>query len=276
MKKQLLAIFATLFALTSFAQLDLPAPSPNASFTQKFGLAELKVEYSRPGVKGRKIFGNVVPFDSIWRTGANESTKFTINDSITIAGKTLQKGTYVILTRPSKNSWDIIFNKNLAVSYTNYLPEFDVLKINAKTIALANTVENFTISTNNIKNNECLLQFAWENTMVELPLINEIHKKILKQIKQKNDGPSAGEYNSMARYYLESDESLTDALNFSNKSVAMDENYGNLRVKSLILAKMGDKKLAIETAKKSLAKATIANNQDYIRMNNESIAEWSK
>jgi hypothetical protein len=276
MKKQILSLLAIVCTLSAVAQIDLPAPSPAATLTQKFGLAELKIEYSRPSVKGRKVFGNVVSYDSIWRTGANESTKFTITDSVTIAGKGLAKGTYVLLTRPSKGSWDIIFNKNLNVSYSNYLPEYNVLTVNVKPITTNYTTETFNITTNNIKLNECTVQLAWENTIAEFTVINDPSKKILKQIKQKLDGPTASEYNAMARYYLENNLNMEEALVYINKAVIMDEGYGNLRNKSLILAKMGDKKLAIETAKKSLERAVKNKNLDYIRMNNESIAEWSK
>jgi len=270
-----LSLFA-LSLLSSRAQIDVPVPSPAATVIQKFGLTEIKIDYSRPGIKGRKIFGNIVPFDSIWRTGANSPTTFIANDSLTINGKGLPKGTYIILTRPGKTSWDIIFNKNPLVSYENYIPKDDVLKINVPVNKTNQTVESFTISISDIKSDNCNLNFEWENTAVQLHLMNDVHTKVMNQIKQKLAGPTQSEYTAMARFYFENGENINDALSYINKAVEMGEGYGNLRLKSLILAKSGDKKQAIAVAKKSLERAISFNNQDYIRMNKESIAEWEK
>lgn len=258
------------------AQIDIPVPSPGATLIQKFGLTEIKIDYSRPSVNGRTIFGTIVPFDSIWRTGANEPTSFTTKDAITVNGQSLAKGTYIILTRPGKTSWEVIFNKNPLVSYTNYKPQDDVLKINVPITVLTSAVETFTISTNNIKTDNCILSFEWQNTSVKLNLVNDVRTKVLKQIKQKIDGPTQSEFTTMARFYFENGESVTDALKFIQKAVDMGETFSNLRLQSLILAKSGDKKQAVIVAKKSLEKATAANNQDYIRMNNQSIIEWTK
>jgi hypothetical protein len=258
------------------AQIDVPVPSPASTVIQKFGLTEIKLEYSRPSVNGRKIFGNVVPFDSIWRTGANDPTTFTTKDSLTINGKGLAKGTYIILTRPGKTTWEIIFNKNPLVSYTNYKPQDDVLRISVPVNKTDNSVETFLISTTDIKSNSCNLVFEWENSIVKLQLVNDVHTKVMNQIKQKLAGLTQSEYTTMARFYFENGEDINQALTFINKAVEMGEGYGNLRLKSLILAKSGDKKQAVVTAKKSLERAIASNNQDYIRMNKESIAEWEK
>lgn len=272
-------IYCSLILFVSFsltAQINVPAPSPNATFSQKFGLTEIKMEYSRPSVTGRKIFGNVVIFGKIWRIGANESTKFTTTDSITIAGKGLSKGTYIMLAIPNKEEWTIIFNKNLEVSYENYKPEFNVLEVKIKSEKTAQFVETFGIQTNNITKTSCDLELAWENTLVRIPLQNEIHLKIMAQIKQKLAGTTQSEYQAAARYYLENDIDLKLALEYIDKGISMGEGYGNLRLKSLILAKMGNKKAAIEWAEKSLERSKKFDNADYIRMNEESIAEWKK
>jgi hypothetical protein len=276
MKKIICLSLFALSLLSSKAQIDVPVPSPASSVIQKFGLTEIKIDYSRPGIKGRKIFGNIVPFDSIWRTGANSPTTFITNDSLTINGQGLPKGTYIILTRPGKASWDIIFNKNPLVSYENYIPKDDVLKINVPANKTNQTVESFTISVSDIKSDNCNLNFEWENTAVQLHLMNDVHTKVMNQIKQKLAGPTQSEYTAMARFYYENNENINDALTYINKAVEMGEGYGNLRLKSLILAKSGDKKQAIAVAKKSLERAISFNNQDYIRMNKKSIAEWEK
>ena len=275
--KKIIYLLVLIFVLQNAnAQIDVPAPSPGASFTQKFGLTEIKMEYSRPSVNGRVIFGNILPFDSLWRTGANGPTTFTAQDSLTINGKGLPKGTYIILSKPGRTSWEIIFNKNPAVSYTNYIPQDDVLRISVPVSKTSTKVETFTISVSDVKSNNCMLAFEWDNVSVQLQLVHDVRNKVLKQIRQKNAGPTQSEYTAMARFYFENNENVGDALGFINKAVAMGETFANLRLQSLILAKSGDKKQAIIAAKKSLEKATAANNQDYIRMNKESIAEWEK
>jgi hypothetical protein len=266
-----------LLSAAVLAQIVTPAPSPGASFMQKFGFAEIKVEYSRPGVKGRKIFGGVLPYGQLWRTGANEPTRFTTSDSITVAGVGLAKGTYIILTIPSADSWDIIFNKNPLVSYTNYKPEDNVVNIKVKPEKTVQFTEFFTIDANNLTMNSCDLELIWENTLIKIPITNDVDSKVMTQIKQKLEGVSAGEYNAMARYYYDTQKDNAGALDFVDKGIAKGgETYGNTWLKSLILARSGDKKGAIIQAKKSIELAQKANNQDYVRMNEKSIAEWSK
>ncbi len=276
MKKFLYAFVLMITAETANAQIDLPAPSPGASFTQKFGLTEIKMEYSRPSVNGRVIFGNLLPFDSLWRTGANEPTTFTTKEAITVNGKALPKGTYIILSKPGRTSWEILFNKNPAVSYTNYKPEDDVIRISVPVTKTNEKIESFTIRAADIKTNTCSLVFEWDNSSVKLQLENDVRTKVMNQIKQKLAGPTQADYNAMAKYYFDNNENLNDALTYISKAVSMGETMANLRLQSQILAKSGDKKQAIIAAKKSLEKAVAANNADYIKMNKESIAGWEK
>ncbi len=266
-----------LLSYTSQAQLETPAPSPASTVTSKVGMTEIKIEYSRPAMKGRKIFGgDVVPFGELWRTGANSATKVTTTDSITIMGKGLAKGTYVLMTKPGKDSWEIIFNKNPAVSVFGYKPEDDVLKVNVKTINNPLTVESFTMGVSNITNTSADIEIAWENTVVRIPFTNDVDSKVMAQIKQKLDGPSQNDYFAMSQYYFDSGKDAKQALEFVDKAIAKGERFWMLRHKSLVQAKLGDKKGAIESAKRSLALAQEAKNNDYVRMNEKSIAEWSK
>ena len=266
-------------ATVSFAQIETPQPSPGASLTQKVGMTEVKVEYSRPSMKGRKIFGDIVPFGDIWRTGANSATKFTTTDSITVMGKGLAKGTYMLLTRPGKDSWEIIFNKNPAASASNYTPEIqkdDVVKVMAKPISLPMSIENFTFGMNNVTSTSANLEMMWENTYVAIPFTNDVDSKVMAQIKQKLDGPTQNDYFAMSQYYFDNGKDLKEALDFANKAVAKGERYWMLRHKSLVQAKMGDKAGALVTAKRSLELAKEGKNMDYVRMNEKSIAEWAK
>ena len=280
MKKFLTPLSIGAFLLLSFtsqAQLETPAPSPASTVTSKVGMTEIKIEYSRPAMKGRKVFGgDVVPFGELWRTGANSATKVTTTDSITIMGKGLAKGTYVLMTKPGKDSWEIIFNKNPAVSVFGYKPEDDVLKVNVKTINNPLTVESFTMGVSNITNTSADIEIAWENTVVRIPFTNDVDSKVMAQIKQKLDGPSQNDYFAMSQYYFDSGKDAKQALDFVDKAIAKGERFWMLRHKSLVQAKLGDKKGAIESAKRSLALAQEAKNNDYIRMNEKSIVEWSK
>ena len=273
-----IAAFLT-FAGTVNAQITMPAPSTTASVKQPVGMAEITLDYSRPSAKGRKIMGEIVPFGAMWRTGANQPTKFTTTDSLTVAGKGLPKGTYVIMTKPGKDAWEVMFNKNPKANATDdkaLYPEDNVVSISVPVVKTGMMVESFTMGIGNITNTSASLDIMWENTLVSIPFTNDIDSKIMAQIKQKLDGPTQGDYFAMSQYYFDSGKELSKSLDFIDKALAKGERFWMLRHKSLVLAKMGDKKAAIETAKKSLAAAQEAKNADYVRMNEKSIAEWSK
>lgn len=280
MKNFLSSLCIGAFLLVSYAgqaQIETPAPSPSSTVIQKVGMTEIKIEYSRPSMKGRKIFGgDIVPFDALWRTGANSATKITTSDSITIMGKGLPKGSYVLMTKPGKDSWEIIFNKNPAVSVFDYKPESDVLKVMVKPISNPLTVETFTMGVANVTNNSAEIEIAWDKTIVRIPFTNDVDSKVMAQIKQKLEGPTQNDYFAMSQYYYETGKDPKEALEFANKALAKGERFWMLRHKSLIQAKMGDKKGAIESANRSLTLAKEAKNNDYVRMNEKSIAEWSK
>ena len=223
--------------------------------------------------------GEIVPFGAMWRTGANQPTKFTTTDSLTVMGKGLPKGTYVIMTKPGKDAWEVMFNKNPKANATDdkaLYPEDNVVSISVPASKTGMMVETFTMGVNNITNTSASLDMMWENTLVSIPFTNDIDSKIMAQIKQKLDGPTQGDYFAMSQYYLDSGKELSKSLDFVDKALAKGERFWMLRHKSLVLAKMGDKKAAIEAAKKSLAAAQEAKNMDYVRMNEKSIAEWSK
>ena len=191
-------------------------------------------------------------------------------------GKGLAKGSYVLMTKPGKDSWEIIFNKNPAVSVFDYKPADDVLKVMVKPIANSMTVESFTMGVANVTNNSADIEIAWENTVVRIPFTNDVDGKVMAQIKQKLDGPTQNEYCTMSQYYFDSGKDLKMSLEFANNAIAKGERFWMLRHKSLVQAKLGDKKGALESATKSLALAKEAKNDDYVRMNEKSIAEWTK
>lgn len=262
------------------AQLKTPQASPKATVFQTVGLTDVEIIYSRPAARGRAVFGNLVPFGKVWRTGANENTTISFSEDVTIDGKTLPKGKYALYTIPKIESWEVIF-----YSTTNNwgTPETwneanVVLRTNVKEEALTKPVESFTISISNLDANFAYLDMAWENSSVSMKFEVPTQKTTLANIEKALAGPTSGDYFSAAQYIYQSNGDNAKALTYVDKALEMstEKPYWYTRLKSLIQAKLGDKKSAIETAKLSLAAAEIAKNQDYVKMNKESIAEWSK
>lgn len=279
MKKLLLIALVITLSLNVTAQVKTPQPSPFSKVEQKVGLTDVTLEYSRPGVKGRTIFGDLVPFGKLWRTGANANTKMTFSTDITIGEQTLKAGTYAIFVTPNQDSWEIMFYSDASNWGT---PEkLDDSKIAAKTTAQTHeipfSVESFTIDINNLSNKGATLEFIWEKTFVALPFSVPTDEAVSASIDKVMAGPGAGDYFSAAVYYLQEGKDINKAKTWIDKAVYMTKDkprFWYLRQQSLIYAKAGDKKGAIEAAKKSLAGAEEAGNADYVKMNKESIAEW--
>ena len=280
MKKALFVLTMVLVNFATDAQIKTPAPSPKASLTQIVGLTQVEINYSRPSVKGRTIFGDLVPFGKLWRTGANENSTISFSEDVTINGKILAKGKYALFTIPKADTWEIIF---YATTDNWGIPEvWDESKVVLKASAVADimdkNVESFTIGINTLDLNFAVLELSWEKTYVALKFEVPTQKTALANIEKVLAGPTAGDYFSSAQYLFQSNIDVTTALLYVNKALEMKEEkpFWYLRLKSLIQFKTGDKKGAIETAKQSLRGAEIAKNQDYIKMNQESIAQWSK
>jgi hypothetical protein len=283
MKKIIVAIALMIVSITIKAQVKTPQPSPKATFTQVVGLTDVSVEYSRPSAKGRTVFGDLVQFDQLWRTGANANTTISFSDDVVISGAPLKKGKYAIFTKPKADSWEVIFYSDTDNWGTP--DKWDDLKVALKTTVrtepLNRFVETFTISINNLDNNFGILEMSWEKTIVALKIEVPTQKTAMASIEKALAGPSAGDYFSSAQFYFQSNGDMNKALEFVNKSISMvkpgaDVPFWYLRLKSLVQAKLNDKKGAIETAKLSLAGAEKAKNNDYVKMNNDSIKEWSK
>jgi tetratricopeptide (TPR) repeat protein len=279
--KKIIYLFAFVIANYAIeAQVKTPQPSPKSTLSQVVGLTDVTVEYSRPSAKGRTIFGDLVPFGQLWRTGANANSTVSFSEDVVINGTTLKKGKYAIFTIPKADMWEIDF---YATTDNWGLPEnWDENDVAARTnvnpIALGNHVETFTMAVNNITNDSATLDISWEKTMVSVKFEVPTQKAALASIEKVLSGPTSGDYFSSAQYFYQSNGDLNKALTYVNKALELnkDKPFWYNRLKSLIQAKLGDKKGAIETAKISLAAATEAKNNDYVKMNNDSIAEWSK
>lgn len=269
------------FMSNSYAQIELPAPSPTAAFSQKVGLTDVTINYSRPSKKDREVFGDLVPFGKLWRTGANMATKFTFSDDVKIGGKDLPAGTYALFTIPGEEEWTIIFNKNPNQGGTgNYKESEDALRVTVKSKKIADTIETLFINLEDITPTSAKIELGWESTIVHIPLEVSIDERIMAAIDNSMN-ISAGTYQQAALYYQQAGKDLNQSLEWMNKALEMQEAQGNnvfwmYRQKSLIQADMKKYDDAIATAKISLEKATEAKNDDYVKMNTESIAEWSK
>lgn len=280
MLKKLFMLFAVVaISSTINAQIKTPQPSPAAKMEQVVGLTDVTAEYSRPSMRGRTIFGDLVPYGEVWRTGANANTKITFSDDITIDGKELKKGTYAIYTIPNATSWEVIFYSD-ATNWGNPA-KWDESKVALKTTATVQQmpmkVETFTLMLNDLKNDSAELGILWENSYVGVKFEVPTDKTTLKSIETAMAGPTKNDYFQAATYYHTTGKDLKQALEWMKKATAGDDPaFWYLRRMSLIQADLGDKAGAIATAKKSLAAAEKAGNADYVKMNKESIAEWTK
>nr|WP_314835214.1 DUF2911 domain-containing protein [uncultured Flavobacterium sp.] len=280
MKKIIIALAIIIANFTIEAQVKTPQSSPKATVFQTVGLTDVEVVYSRPAARGRAVFGNLVPFGKLWRTGANENTTISFSDDVIIEGKTLKKGKYALYTIPKIGSWEIIFynTTNNWGTPEDFTEANVALRTTVKEEALSKAVESFTIGINNLDTNFAYLEMAWENSSVAMKFEVPTQKTAISNIEKALAGPSAGDYFSAAQYLFQSNGDIAKARAYVDKALEMsiEQPFWYNRLKSLIQAKQGDKKGAIETAKLSLAAAEAAKNQDYVKMNKESIAEWSK
>jgi len=280
--KKLFFLIALLAAFTTAnAQIKTPAPSPVGKISQELGLIKVDVEYSRPSAKGRKVFGDLVPFGEMWRTGANASTKVTVSDDAKVAGIPLPKGTYALYTVPGEKEWTVIFYKNTSFWGTPEPKDFKEEDVQAKftvtSVPIRDLVETFTLNLNNLRNNGGDLEIIWEYTKVVIPIMTDTDTKVLKAIETTMAGPAAGDYNAAARYYYEEKKDMAQALVWVDKALEKGgEKFWILRLKANILAELGRYKDAITVAQKSTELAKKEGNEDYPRMNEKSIAEWSK
>ena len=269
--------FATITSVN--AQLETPAPSPSSKLEQKVGLTDVTIEYSRPSVKGRTIFGDLVPYDTMWRTGANKNTMITFSTDATIDGQTLKAGSYAIFTKPGKETWDVYFYSD--TNNWGTPQEWDDSKVAAKTNVKAYpmpfSVETFTMGIGNITNGGATIDILWDNVYAGVDFTVPTDEAVVASINAIMNGPSANDYFAAAMYYMQEGKDIQKAKEWIDKSVAMTKDqprFWVLRNQSLIHAKAGNKTTAIAAAKKSLELAEKAGNADYVKMNKDSLKEW--
>ena len=279
MKKVILFFTLGVASLLS-AQVVTPKASPAAKLQQKVGLADIQIEYARPGAKGRVVFGDLIPYGQMWRLGANENTKITTSEALIFGKDTLAAGTYALFAKPGQTNWELYFYTD----YSNWgLPEpWDPTKVRLQVTAGVQKIqdyqENLAFQIDALSNNGGTLLITWENTKVSLPFTLNTKAKVLASIDKTMAGPSANDYHAAATYYFNENIDLKKALEWSTKAVEMRGNsaYWMTRLKAQLQAANGDYKGAIETAKISIEAAKADGDDAYVRANEKSIAEWSK
>lgn len=253
--KIFIASLVGLVAIPLLAKADftVPLPSPGASVSQQIGVTDVTVAYSSPGVKGREIWGQLVKYDEVWRTGANQCTRFTTGDDISVAGKNLSAGSYCMFTVPKKQgAWEVIFNKDdRPFAAVDYEKSKDVLRVAINPVP-TNFHERLAFSFADVTDDQAVLRLEWEKIALPIPLKTDTKKLALKKIQNLKDGTDM-EYLSAARYLLETEKNYDLALKTIELSIGKKETWFNTFVKGDILAAKGQFEKAAELAKKALS-----------------------
>ncbi len=285
LRPALLAVLAA--AAPALAQLVTPAPSPNATISQTIGVTKVEVAYSRPHVKGptrkeeRVIWGSLVPYDKVWRTGANAVTKITLDGDVEVEGQKLAAGAYGLFTIPGKSDWTIIFNKQATGSPFDYSADKDVLRVKVKPEA-AGMHEQFTIDFPLVSADAATLALVWEKLEVPVHLTVDTKGQFLAKAKEAVAKAKADDWRTpltAARYLYDNKYALTDAFAFLDKSLAIKETFANLSLRANVLGDIGKKKDAVVVAEKAIALGKAAEQKpspEALAALEKKIAEWKK
>lgn len=268
-----------LFPICHFAQINFPRISPDCELKQRIGLTDVIIQYSRPGMRGRKVFGELVPYGRIWRVGANESTKFTVNDDVEIEANYLKSGIYSLYIFPYEQEWEIVFHTNISHwgdGRDKYDPAEDAFRFRVKPEKLKETYETLTIEFGNFTHQSADLIISWEQTRVRFPIKVKTHTKVMADIhRQIRENPTADTYYQAGRYLQEEGKDFLQALTWLNKALEIGgDTYYFHRVKSLVEAALGDYHAAIQSAETSLELAAQQNKDEFVRENQRNIKSW--
>ena len=239
------------------AQIKTPQPSPTATIIQKVGVSDISVEYSRPGAKGREIFGDLVPYGKMWRTGANKATKITFNEDCIFGGKNIKKGSYSLFTIPDMNVWSVLLNNDTELwGVGDYDKKKQVCNIETKVINSKDFTESFTIEFGKFKSFSSTMSLKWANTQIDIVIESKSSKeKILKDYKELlNNGPSANDYYNGAKFVADNARDYEAALEWINIAIEKRKDafwmmYHKARILSLIGNEEEAVYLAINTIK---------------------------
>ena len=277
--KNLILCLCLLISFNISSQIQTPAPSPATKVQQTIGLTDVTLEYARPSVRNRVVFGNLVPYDKIWRTGANENSVITFSTSVKIGDADVPAGKYSIYTVPNKDSWEFI----LYSDYNNWgLPsDWDenkvVIRQGFTPIKLENKMETFKFAFDDLTNNSFTLGVTWGYFYLPVEIKLPTTSIVMSSIEEVLKNPTSSDLYKAAVYLLQENRDLRMAKEWMNQAITMMDNprFYHLRQQSLIYAALKDYKMAIKVAQASLEKSIVAGNSDYEKMNQESISIWS-
>ena len=263
-----------LFAQSS--QVEFPAPSPHCTLKQRVGLTDIEIVYSRPGVKGREVFGSLVPYGQVWRTGANQSTKVTFSTPVKLNDADVPAGTYALYTIPGADDWTVILSKNLKLNGAfGYDAKDDLVRVHAKPANMGEQLENFTIELTDIRDESAILFLGWDHTIVPVKLEVDVTKKLVPQIEAAMSGSGEKKpYYQAAMFYYDHSLDLDKARKWVDAAVSANETYYIVHLKAKILAKQGDKEAAIKAAKRSTELAIKADGPQsgFVKLNQDLIS----
>ncbi|TDQ06986.1 DUF2911 domain-containing protein [Pedobacter metabolipauper] len=273
----LIALIVTLQSEIKAQGVKMPQASTSQTITQNFGLGKITLNYSRPNTKGRKIFGALEPYGTVWRTGANSATMITFTEAVKIEGKDLPAGEYGLFTIPGKDEWAVIINKGAKQwGAYEYKESEDVLRVTVKAAKLKEKVETFTIQFTDVYPTTAKLQLMWENTGITLNLTTDVDTKVMASIDEAMKGDKKP-YFQAAQYYFENGKDINKALEWASAAETADPKATYIKLwKARIQLKMGDKAGAVATSESGLKLATETKNQEYVRLHTGLLAEAKK
>lgn len=281
MKKLLPCLLISSLPFCLAAQINFPRISPDAGLRQHIGLTEIAIHYSRPGMRGRTVMGNLVPWGRIWRVGANESTKITNTDTLWVANHVLPPGTYALYAFPQPEEWTMVFHKNTSHwgdGRDQYDPSEDAFRLQITPQQLRDTVETLTLEWSDFTHQSAVLNIDWELTRISIPVRVNTHAKVMAEIYQKlEQQPTADTYYQAGRYLQEEGRHPEQALQWLDRAIELGgDTYYFHRVRSLVLAQLGRYKEAIPAAQRSLTLAEALGKDEFVRMNQTNITRWKK
>lgn len=274
LKKTLFCIAAVCCMLLADAQqIKIPPASPTQTIKQDFAISTIELTYSRPNMRGRTIFGDLVPYGKLWRTGANAATRIKFADDVSVGGVALKAGEYVLYTIPNQQEWEVILNKGLSNwGIDGYKESEDVARFKVKPMNAPMQVETFTMQFINVMPSSTDLRIMWDKTAIQIPITMDVDSKVMAQINNamnKDNRP----YFQSAMYYMETGKDLKQALAWFDKAIEQNPNaFWVHHQRANALAKLGRKEEAKTTAMKSMELAKQQNNNDYVRLNEKLIA----
>ncbi len=261
------------------AQIQMPRISPDSELKQVIGLTHFDITYSRPGKRGRQIMGEIVPYERIWRVGANESTKFRVSEDILVNGEKLKSGTYALYAFPHKDEWEVVFHKDTTHwgdGRDQYDPNKDELRVKGEYKLRDEIVENFRIDFQDLTHNSGVMVWQWDNfevsCLIEVATDEHVMADIAKQIKKN---PTRDTYYQSARYLQEQGKNQVDALNYLDRAeIIGGPTYYIYRIRALVLAQLERYEEAIQAAEESKVLADLEGKDEFVRLNENSIEDW--